>query len=101
LRWDVAASDVLDDEQRVRILDRLAPRIVDGVLTIVASEQRSQLQNRAAARARLHELVAEALAPPPPPRRPTRPTRAAREQRLDSKRRRAEIKSNRRRPNDD
>jgi len=101
LRWDVASSAALEDVQRERVLDRLSNRIVDGVLSVVASEQRSQMQNRAAARARMTELVTEALAPPPPPRRPTRPTRASREQRLDSKKRRGEVKSTRRRPIDD
>jgi len=101
LRWDVASSAALEDVQRERVLDRLSNRIVDGVLSVVASEQRSQMQNRAAARARMTELVTEALAPPPPPRRPTRPTRASREQRLDSKKRRSEVKSTRRRPIDD
>ena len=53
LRWDVASSAVLDDEQRARLLARLAARIVDGELIVVASEQRSQWQNRTAARSRL------------------------------------------------
>jgi ribosome-associated protein len=98
LRWDVAASQVLDDRQRARVQEALATRLVDGVLSLVATEQRSQWQNRQAARARLAELLLEALAPPPPPRRPTRPSRGARQRRLDGKKRRGEIKSARRRP---
>jgi ribosome-associated protein len=101
LRWHVAASTALDDRQRARVLDRLGRRLVDGVLSIVASEHRSQAQNRAAARDRLAELLGEALAPPPPPRRPTRPSRAARQLRLDAKRRRADIKAGRRPPAED
>ena len=100
LRWDVANSAVVTDEQRARILDRLGPRITDGVLSIVASEQRSQLQNRMAARERLTDLLLDALGPPPPPRRPTRPSRAAKQRRLDDKRRRGDVKATRRRPND-
>lgn len=100
LRWDLLASAVLSDEQRDRLQERLPGRIVDGVLTVVASEHRSQLQNRTAARARLRMLLAEALAPPPPARRPTRPSRAARQRRIEAKRRRSEIKSTRRRPTD-
>src|SRR3954465_6656425 len=72
LSWDVAGSDVLTDEQRSRLLDRLAARLVDGVLTTAASEQRSQFQNRAAARRRLQDLVADGLAPPSPARRATK-----------------------------
>jgi ribosome-associated protein len=98
LRWDVGASAVLSDTQRARLLDRLASRLVDGVLTIAASEHRAQLLNRNAARARLRMLLTDALAPPPPARRPTRPSRAARQRRLDAKRHRGQLKSNRARP---
>jgi ribosome-associated protein len=87
--------------QRERILDRLANRITDGALTIVASEHRSQLQNRLAARARLANLLTDALAPPPPARRPTRPSRAAKERRLEDKRHRARVKAARGRPEPD
>jgi ribosome-associated protein len=98
LRWDVVRSSALSDTQRERILTRLATRLDDGVLSIVASEHRSQWQNRAAARARLIALLTEALEPPAPTRRPTRPSRAAKQRRVDAKRRRGDIKANRRRP---
>jgi ribosome-associated protein len=98
LTWDVGASAIVDDVQRARLLDRLGGRIVDGVLTVVASEHRSQLQNRNAARLRLGHLVAAALEPPSPPRRATRPSRAAKARRVDEKRRRGELKAARRRP---
>ena len=98
LSWDVANSAAPSDEQRARILERLAGRIVDGVLTIAAAEQRSQWQNRSAARRRLQELVDVALAPPPPRRRATKPSRAAKARRVEEKRRRGELKSVRRRP---
>lgn len=98
LRWDVGSSTALTEAQRARLLDRLSGRLVDGALTIAASEQRSQLQNRIAARERLAGLLIDALAPPPLPRRATRPSRAARERRLDSKHKRGVVKSNRRRP---
>lgn len=95
LRWDVAASTAITDEQRSRLLHRLASRLVDGSITFAASEHRSQLQNRMAARARLTALLTDAFAPPPPSRRPTRPSRAARQRRLDDKRRRGDLKSSR------
>jgi len=98
LRWDVAVSAALGEEQRARLLDRLATRLVDDVVSIVASEHRSQWQNRTAARARLRMMLSDALAPPPPTRRPTRPSRAAKQRRLDAKRQRGEIKSTRARP---
>jgi ribosome-associated protein len=74
LRWDIGRSAALSDAQRAQILDRLGVRACDGVITMVASEHRSQLQNRAAARARLVLLLRNALAPPPATRRPTRPS---------------------------
>ncbi len=98
LRWDVGGSAALSDLQRARVLERLATRIDDGVLVIAASEHRSQWQNRTAARARLVALLRDALEPPSPARRATRPSRAAQQRRVDSKRRRGEVKANRRRP---
>jgi ribosome-associated protein len=98
LSWDIAASAALGDEQRARLLDRLHTRLVAGTITIVASEHRSQLQNRTAARARLTMLLTDALAPPPPARRPTRPSRAARQRRIDEKKHRGRLKSARGRP---
>ena len=98
LRWDVARSSALSEAQRDRVLARLAARLDDGVLSIVASEHRSQWQNRTAARARLTGLLAEALEPPAPSRRPTRPSRAAKQRRVDAKRHRGELKATRRRP---
>lgn len=96
LIFEVAASTALTEQQRARVLQRLSNRLVDGVLTVVASEYRSQLRNRDAARARLDAMLRAALAPDPPTRRPTRPSRAARERRLADKRRRMLIKRLRR-----
>jgi len=96
LSFDVARSPSLPDPLRARALAALAGRLVDGVLTVAASEQRSQLQNREAAEQRLAALLREAVAPPPPPRRKTRPTRASKERRLDTKRQRSELKRGRR-----
>jgi ribosome-associated protein len=98
LRWDVTNSAVLSDEQRARLLAGLGPRAVDGTVTVVAAEHRSQLLNRQAARARLAHHVSEALAPPPAARRATRPSRAARVLRVEAKRRRGELKVSRRHP---
>jgi len=100
LSWDAAGSAVLSPIQRERLLDRLSGRLVDGVLTITASEHRAQLRNRDAARARLAALVADALRPPPATRRSTTPSRGAKERRLKAKQRRTDIKQLRRPPID-
>jgi ribosome-associated protein len=95
LSFDVANSPALSATLRTRALERLSDRLVDGVLTIVASENRSQLRNREAALARLAEALRAALAPPPKPRRPTKPSKAAVERRIAAKKRRGDIKRNR------
>jgi ribosome-associated protein len=100
LLWDVAGSAVLSPYQRDRLLERLSGRVVDGVLTIAASEHRAQLRNREAARARLAEIVADALRPPAPPRRPTKPSRSSGQRRLEAKKRRTDVKRLRRPPHD-
>jgi ribosome-associated protein len=96
LSFDVTRSPSLPDWARERAVTRLGNRLADGVVTVTASQQRSQLMNRQAARARLAEVLREAVAPPRRPRVPTKPGRAARERRLQDKRRRAETKRNRR-----
>jgi ribosome-associated protein len=96
LSFDVRRSPSLPPRARDRALGRLASRLTDGVVTVAAESERSQLMNREAARARLASLLREAVAPPPPPRVATKPTRAGRERRLESKRRRAQVKRNRR-----
>lgn len=100
LSFDVAASGVLDDLQRDRLLRRLGTRLDGTVLTVVAAERRSQRQNRTIARERLAALLRDAIAPPAPPRRASRPSRGAIERRLAAKRRRGEVKRQRSRPDD-
>lgn len=90
--YNLAASDALGPALKERALRALAGRLVDGVITVSASEHRSQLRNRQAAASRLAALLVAATAPPPAARRPTRPSRAARERRLAAKQRRSQIK---------
>ncbi|MEU4242063.1 alternative ribosome rescue aminoacyl-tRNA hydrolase ArfB [Actinoplanes sp. NPDC026619] len=96
LSWDVAGSPLLPTTLRERALSRLESRLVQGVLTVVASEHRSQLRNREAAAARLAALVASAVAAPPRARRATRPSKGSVERRIAEKKRRGETKKNRR-----
>jgi ribosome-associated protein len=100
LVWDLGAS-ALPVELLDKLRRRLGSRLAGDTLAVTASERRSQLRNREAARDRLAGLVARALEPPPPPRRATRPSRGATERRLDSKRRRSATKRARRRSADD
>lgn len=95
LSFDVAGSKALPEAYRERALQRLAGRLVDGVVTIRAEEFRSQLRNRDAAKERLATLLGEATAPPPRPRRATKPSRRAKERRLAAKKQRGNIKKGR------
>jgi ribosome-associated protein len=90
--FDVAASDVLSDEQKQRIMARLGPRVV-----AVAQDERSQARNRELALERLAHRLAAALAPRRP-RHPTRPTASSVTRRLDAKRRQSQRKRDRRPP---
>jgi ribosome-associated protein len=92
LRWALAASRVLDDAQRARLVARLRPRLTrGGELLVHAEDTRSQARNRALARARLAALVRAALVEPRARRR-TRPGAGARERRLEAKRVRSAAK---------
>ncbi|GGF31564.1 alternative ribosome rescue aminoacyl-tRNA hydrolase ArfB [Subtercola lobariae] len=101
LIWNVAGSAALSESQRAILLSRLARRLVDGSLTVTASERRSQLRNRETALARLAEIVSVALAPDAAPRRPTKATRGSKLRRLAAKTQRSETKQQRRRPPQD
>ncbi len=96
LSYDLASSTALGPVLKQRALRALAGRLVDGVLTVAASEFRSQLRNREAAADRMAAVLTGATAPPPKPRRPTKPTRGSKERRLAAKQRRSQIKRLRR-----
>jgi ribosome-associated protein len=100
LVFDLAASEALPAPLKDRALARLAGRLTDGRITVAASEFRSQLRNRNAARDRLAALLAEAIAPPPRARRATKPSKGSVARRLDEKSRRSQIKRLRRMPPD-
>ncbi|SDL17540.1 alternative ribosome rescue aminoacyl-tRNA hydrolase ArfB [Streptomyces indicus] len=95
LRFDVANTKALPEVWKERALERLASRLVDGVLSVRASEHRSQWRNREMAATRMAALLAEATAPPPRPRRPTRIPRGINERRLREKKARSETKRGR------
>ena len=96
LQFDVAHSPSLSETQRQRILSQLKNLIdQDGVLHLTAQSERSQLRNREIVTARFQEVLAAALRVPKK-RRPTKPTAAAKAKRLESKKRRGQIKQLRR-----
>jgi ribosome-associated protein len=92
VRFDIATSPSLGPRQRSRLLEKLGP-----VVRAVASDRRSQSQNRTLALERLRERIADALHIEAPCVA-TRPTMASRKRRVDEKRRQGERKRDRRRP---
>jgi ribosome-associated protein len=96
LSFDLANSGSMSEFLRERALARLSSKLVDGVITITASEQRSQLQNRKAAEQRLAQILREAIAPPARTRKATRPTKGSVERRLNTKKTRSVTKRLRR-----
>jgi ribosome-associated protein len=94
VRFDVAASPSLLEVHRERLVQRLGP-----VVRVVADDERSQLRNRDLALERLRARLAEALRVERT-RRPTAPTRGSKLRRLESKKRRSDIKRMRRPPED-
>ncbi len=98
LFWNVAESAALSEDQRMLLLTRLGRRLIAGVITVTASERRSQLRNREIALAKLAEIVAAGLAPAAAPRRPTKPTRGSGRRHLAAKQQRSATKQQRRRP---
>ena len=93
--FDVAASAALTDEQKRRVIARLGPRVV-----AVAQDERSQTRNRELALQRLQRRLTSALRVARP-RHETKPSRASVQRRLDSKRRQAARKRDRRSPGSD
>lgn len=95
LRFDVAATESLPEVWKERALERLASRLVNGVVSVRSSEHRSQWRNRETAAVRLTALLAEATAPPPKPRRKRKIPRGINERRLREKKQRGDTKRGR------
>ncbi|MEU6678114.1 alternative ribosome rescue aminoacyl-tRNA hydrolase ArfB [Streptomyces sp. NPDC046853] len=95
LRFDLANTEALPPVWKERALERLANRLVGGVVSVRASEHRSQWRNREMAATRLASLLAEATAPPPRPRRATKIPRGINERRLREKKQRSQTKRGR------
>ena len=99
LRFAPADSQLFTDEQKQRLLAKLAGRLTaEGLLLVTAQEDRSQLRNKDLALRKLAELLARALHQAKP-RRATRPSKSAVRKRLDTKKKDGEKKANRRRVN--
>ena len=97
LRWNVAETAALAEGQRELLLRRLERKLVDGVITVTASEERSQLRNREIALAKLAGIVRAGLVPQSV-RRASKPTRGSARRHRAAKELRSATKQQRRRP---
>ncbi len=93
---DLDACSDLGPFRLARLKERLAPRLLDGRLRVVAAEERSQWRNRQLAMVRLATLLRQALQPSPAQRKATRPGRGAVRRRLEAKKKRGDLKRRRR-----
>ena len=101
LSWNAARSTALGPRQRARVMERLRTRLdADGTLRLSSDTHRSQLRNKEEVLDRLARLVRDGLRVSKQ-RVATKPTKSATERRLGAKRRRSELKRDRRRPFDD
>lgn len=98
LSWNLIESTALSESQRLRLMSRLGRRLIAGVITVTASERRSQLRNRTIAMAKLADIVRAGLAPDAAPRHPTKPSRGSKVRRRAAKVQRGVVKRQRQRP---
>ena len=99
--WDVEASSLLTEEEKLRVATKLANRITAaGLLLVKSQEERTQLANKVIVTQKMNELVAKALLVPKK-RKPTRPSLGSKLKRLDVKKKNAVIKQFRKKPGTD
>ncbi len=92
LRFDIKQSQLLTEEQREVLLNKLATKLTtEGVLLINVQDSRSQVENKEGAVTRFEALIRKAFTKPKP-RKKTKPSKAAKEKRVTEKKQRSEKK---------
>ncbi len=91
---DIAATTLLNDEQKERVSQKLSSKITEGMLMVKSREDRTQLGNKTIVIKKINELIYKALLIPKP-RKKTKPSKASVEKRIESKKKTSELKSNR------
>lgn len=96
LRFDIASSSILTDEEKNRLLVKLAKRLTqEGTLIIVSQTERTQLKNKAQCLIKFYELLESALTVQKK-RKSTKPTHASKVKKMEDKKRQSERKASRR-----
>ena len=97
LRFHIASSALLSEEEKILLLEKLAKKInTEGELILISQTERSQLKNKEKVTERFYSLLTRALTPRKK-RKPTKPSQASKEERLEEKRKQAEKKERRKR----
>tara|TARA_B100000700_G_C14861256_1_gene768774 strand:+ start:276 stop:689 length:414 start_codon:yes stop_codon:yes gene_type:complete len=94
--FDIERSKSLNPRQKYRLKEKLKNKLANNCIRIAIQDKRTQYQNRAMALIRLGELIRENITPPPKPRRITKPTKASQTRRIESKKKRSQVKQSRR-----
>jgi ribosome-associated protein len=93
--FHIASSALLSDQQKQLLLEKLSNRITsEGYLQVKAQTHRTQLSNKAEAIKKIHELVQKALEKKKK-RIATKVSKAAKERRLESKKKKSDVKAGR------
>ena len=95
--FNIEESKVLNDYQKIVIIQNLKNKLVNKSICIAVQDQRNQLLNRQLAIVRISSLIRNSLKNPSKVRKPTKPSKASQNRRLDSKKKRGELKKNRQR----
>ena len=94
--WNIGASTQFTNEEKALIFLKLASRISqEGLLHVKSSEKRTQLENKTIVLKKIHALIKKALEVPKK-RKATKPSKASKQKRVEGKKRRSEVKQNRR-----
>jgi ribosome-associated protein len=96
LRFDIASSSILTEEEKDRLLAKLSKRLTqDGTLIIVSQTERTQLKNKAQCLVKFYELLESSLTVQKK-RKPTKPTLASKVKKMETKKHQSELKASRR-----
>ena len=93
--FNVSQSQTLTPYQKHRILSQKLFKITNGCICIAVQDKRTQYQNRQLSLIRLASTLRELLKPPQKKRRETRPTLISQRKRVESKKKRGELKKSR------
>ena len=94
--WNIASTTLLTGEEKALVKEKLARKInADGYLMVKSQTERSQLGNKQQVIQKMNRLLVKALIVPKK-RKATKPSKASIEKRIDSKKKEAELKQNRR-----